>query len=79
MIVGTATLRIVLSSTMMNSALDSTTRAIHRFGSGRWLSITGALLVFWAPSVTTVVRLGTQIAGWHESRPDCQAAAAVSA
>jgi hypothetical protein len=32
-IVGTATLRIVLSNTMMNSALDSTTSAIHRFGS----------------------------------------------
>src|SRR4051812_16322806 len=34
MIVGTATLRIVLSSTMMNSELDRTTSAIHRFGSG---------------------------------------------
>ncbi len=33
MIVGTATFRIVLSSTMMNSALDSTTNATHRFGS----------------------------------------------
>ena len=34
MIVGTATLRIVLSSTMMNSALDRITKAIQRFGSG---------------------------------------------
>ncbi len=33
MIVGTATLRIVLSSTMMNSELDKMTSAIHRFGS----------------------------------------------
>ncbi len=34
MIVGTATFRIVLSSTMMNSELDRITSAIHRFGSG---------------------------------------------
>ena len=34
MIVGTATFRMVLSSTMMNSELESTTRASHRFGSG---------------------------------------------
>src|SRR4051812_8160415 len=33
MIVGTATFKIVLSSTMMNSELDRITRAIHRFGS----------------------------------------------
>src|SRR5579871_5956205 len=33
MMVGTATFRIVLSSTMMNSELDRMTRAIHRLGS----------------------------------------------
>src|SRR3954462_10971551 len=34
MIVGTATFTIVLSSTMMNSELERTTRASQRFGSG---------------------------------------------
>ncbi len=34
MIVGTATFRIVLSSTMMNSVLDRITKAIQRSGSG---------------------------------------------
>src|SRR5689334_8210452 len=34
MIVGMATLRIVLSSTMMNKVLDKITSAIQRFGSG---------------------------------------------
>ena len=33
MIVGTATFRIVLSSTMMNNVLDRITSAIQRFGS----------------------------------------------
>ncbi len=33
MIVGTATFRIVLSNTMMNSVLDRITNAIQRFGS----------------------------------------------
>ncbi len=34
MMVGTATFRIVLSSTMMNSELDRMTRATQRLGSG---------------------------------------------
>ena len=33
MIVGTATLRIVLSRTMMNNDIDNTTSPAHRFGS----------------------------------------------
>jgi hypothetical protein len=36
MMVGTATFKIVLSSTMMNSELDKMTRAIQRFGSAGW-------------------------------------------
>src|ERR1700712_2664409 len=53
MMVGTATFRIVLSSTMMNNALDRITRAIHRFwslaalaaGPGRLASMVAAMYV----------------------------------